>query len=167
FNIKSLGLAFSKRYISLAHVAAIVPQPDRGFRQVVFIAQGAQARSTQQEQSAAHWLESEPTRGKHSQKVSARENQNLPLDHADLPQHTISPCTNLTGVFTVWATITKQLPVRAFGKNLSAATALIISVVPFDQISFNLGNPSETSQFTSPGRALQRASEHLGESETP
>src|SRR6266567_3146531 len=99
--------------------------------------------------------------------MSARENQNVPLDHADLAQHAIGPRTNPTRVFTVRATITKQLPVRSFRQNLSAATALIISVVPFDQVRFNLGNLSETSQFTSPGCSLQRTGEHLAEGETP
>jgi acyl transferase domain-containing protein len=45
--------------------------------------------------------------------------------------------------------------------NLDAAAALVLTVIPLQQVRFNLGKLPKTSQFARPNRALQRAGQNF------
>jgi hypothetical protein len=98
--------------------------------------------------------------------MPAGEEQDVALDRADLAQDTIGSRTDLSWRFTPWATITKELPLGTLGVDFIGAPALIITVVPFEQVRFNLGNLSKTSQLASPGYTLQGAGERFGKGQT-
>src|SRR2546427_5712576 len=65
------------RFGLAANMASVVPQPDYWLSQVVFVAQRAQARWTQQEVSPDHDIEPEPTSGEYSQEMPARKKQHM------------------------------------------------------------------------------------------
>src|SRR5262249_48589676 len=73
---------------------------------------------------------------------------------------------NLFWGFPSRTTIAEQLPVRAPGVDFTSAAALVISVIPFQQVAINLGNAPEAGECAGPGRAHQRTGEHLGESQS-
>jgi len=69
--------------------------------------------------------------------------------------------------FSPRAPITERFPVRALSQDVNRAAALILAVVPFDQVGVNFGDVSKTRQFAGPPGTLQRAGKHLGEGESP
>src|SRR5262249_37580207 len=66
--------------------------------------------------------------------------------------------------FPSGTTIAKQLPVRALLVDVSGKTALILAIVPFDQVPVDFSHGAKASQLAGPGRTLQGAGKHLGES---
>src|SRR6266403_6065563 len=144
-------------------MTSIVPQPDHRFGQVVFITQRAHARCAQQEQPAGRRFEAKPTGGEHPKKMAARKKQHIALDRAQPAHDTISTRAHLGRRFPSRATVPEQLPVRALHVDLRRAAALIISVVPFEQIAINFRYRPETRQLASSYSSLQRAGKYLGE----
>src|SRR5262249_1362215 len=65
--------------------------------------------------------------------------------------------------FSSRTTIPEQLPVGAPDVNFNSAAALVITVIPFQQVAIDLGNVPEAGQFACSGRARQRTGEHFGE----
>jgi hypothetical protein len=51
--------------------------------------------------------------------------------------------------------------------DVSSNPALILAVVPFEQVSVDFSHSSKARQLTGPGDTLQRAGKHLGESYSP
>src|SRR6516162_9584841 len=121
-------------------MARFVPQLDCRRGQVVFIAQRAQARGAQQEVPAARRVETEPAGGEHPQEMPARENQYLALDRAHPAHEAVGACADLIWRLSSRATVAEQLPVRALCVDLSRAAALILAVVPFDQVGLDFGH---------------------------
>src|SRR5262245_9156692 len=97
--------------------------------------------------------------------MPAGKEQHVPLDGPRSAYHAGGPDTNLFRGFPSRTTIAEQLPVRALGVDFTGAAALVISVIPFQQVAINLGNAPEASEFACPGRAHQRTGEYLGESQ--
>jgi len=60
-----------------------------------------------------------------------------------------------SGEFAPWAAVAEQVPVRAFGKDVSRVAAFVLAVVPFDQVTINLGYGSEPSELARPHAATQ------------
>src|SRR5436190_21629001 len=135
-------------------MAIVVPQADGGFGQVVFIAQGAQAGCAQEQEAACRRLKPKPARGENPQEMPAREDQDVTLESPEQPHDAIGPRPHLPRGFTPGATVTKQFPVGPFSVNLNAAAAFVVTVVPFEQITFDLGHPPKPGQLTSSGRTL-------------
>ena len=145
-------------------MTSVVPQPDYRLRQVVFVAQRAQARRAQQEESAGSRLEPEPTSGEYSQEMPAGEKQHVTFDTARAFHRAVRPRANLFWRFPSRAAIPKQLPIRALPVNVSGKATLILAIVPFEQVPIDFIHSSEAGQFAGPGGTLQRAGKHLGES---
>src|SRR3974390_3462301 len=94
--------------------------------------------------------------------MPARKNQDIPLHRAHTAHHPMSPCVNLVRRFASWTAVAKQLPVRPFLADLGTGTALILTVVPFDQVPIDFGFSSEASQLAGPRGALQGTGKHPG-----
>src|SRR5262249_7732207 len=99
--------------------------------------------------------------GQDAQKVSAREEQKVALNRADSLQEAVGSGAHLPRGFTPGATVAKKPPVGPLRMNLNAAAAFVLTIVPFEQVRFDLGQSSKTSQFAGPGRALQGAGQNF------
>src|SRR5437773_3513346 len=145
-------------------MASVVPEPDYWLRQVVFVAQRTHARRAEHEVSTERGIEAEPASSKYSEKMRARKDQHITLDSAGAFHHTICSRANLFWRFPSGAAIPKQLPIRALPVNVSGKAALILAIVPFEQVPIDFSHSSKASQLAGPGGTLQRAGKHLGES---
>src|SRR5215510_3173692 len=76
----------------------------------------------------------------------------------------VCPRPDLVRRFPSGASITKQLPLGALLVDISGEAALILAVVPFEQVPVDFSHSSKASQLAGSGSALQRAGKHLGES---
>src|SRR5215468_4070464 len=85
---------------------------------------------------------------------------------AQATYHPVGPGANLIRRFSSGATVTEQLPTGTLRKDLGRATAFILAVVPFVQVTIDFRHGSEASQLAGPSSALQRTGEHLGESQS-
>jgi hypothetical protein len=65
------------------------------------------------------------------------------------------------------AAVAEQLPVRALRVDLGRAAALILAVVPFDQIGVDFGHGTKAGQIAGADRALQGTGEDLGKGQSP
>src|SRR5262249_50400026 len=138
------------------------PETDGGLGQGVFIAQGTQTGGAEEEEPAGGRFPPKPTRGQDAEEEPARKKQHGAWPRADSPHQTNNPRAHLLRAFTTRATIPKQSPIRPLRVNLHAAAALVLTVVPFEQIRFNPANRAKTSQFARARRALQRAGQNSG-----
>src|SRR5262249_43826476 len=103
----------------------------------------------------------EPARREHSQKMPTRKEQHITVMRAYPLNDAIGPRGDLAGRFSAGTAVAKQTPIRSCRMNLCAASALILTVVPFEQIRFNRGQLSNPRQFASAARPLQGARQNL------
>jgi hypothetical protein len=61
-------------------MSSVIPQPDRRLGQAVFVSKRTHAGSVQNKKSSSGGFKPEPSGGKHTQKVTARKNQDIALD---------------------------------------------------------------------------------------
>src|SRR5208282_869265 len=147
-------------------MTAIVPKLDCGLGQFMLIAQRAEARSAQQEVPATSRVEAEPAGREHPQEMPARKNQHVAFDRAHSAHDAVGPRADLARRLSSGAAVTEQLPVRALHMDLSGAAALILAIVPLDQVGIDLGRTAKPGQLAGSPRALQGAGEDLGKSES-
>src|SRR6266576_2081153 len=145
-------------------MASVVPQPDYWLRNVVFIAQRTQARCAKHEASTDDGIEPEPTSGEYPQEVTARKKQHVAFDSAHAFHNPVCTHGNVVRRFPSRAAITKQLPFGALLVDISGEAALILAIVPFEQVPVDFTQSSKASQLAGPRGTLQRAGKHLGES---
>lgn len=93
------------------HMAGVVPKSNDRLTPVVFITESTQARRAQQEVPAGRRFQPEPARAEHSQEMSTREKQHVPLHHAHAVHDMVSPGAHLLRRFTSRAAVAKQFPV--------------------------------------------------------
>ena len=138
---------------SVANMTCIVPQADHRLGQVMFITHGTHARRAQEEVPAGSRFEAEPSSCEHTQEMPAGKEQHIPRDGPHSAHHVVGPDTNLLRGFSSRTTIPEQLPVGALGVNFNSAAALVITVIPLQQVAIDLGNVPKASQFACSGRA--------------
>src|SRR2546425_10478142 len=95
--------------------------------------------------------------------MATREKQNVAGDSAYSVHYAVGPRRNVFWRFAPRAAVAEQLPVRAFGKDVSRAPAFVLAVVPFDQVGVNLGHRPEPSQFAGPHGPTQGARKYRRE----
>jgi len=93
--------------------------------------------------------------------VATREEQNVAGDPAHSLHYAVFPRSNVFWRFAPWAAVAEQVPVRAFGKDVSRVAAFVLAVVPFDQVTINLGYGSEPSELARPHAATQGTGKYL------
>ena len=86
-------------------MARIVPEPDRGLRQVVFIADRTQARRAQHQVPAGRGFEAQPASRQDPQKMPAREDQHILRDSAHTGYYAIRAGGHLARRFATRAAI--------------------------------------------------------------
>src|SRR6266852_386940 len=142
-------------------MTSIVPQMNGGLIHTVFMAEAAQAGRVEHQRSADNCFHPNPTRGQHSEKVATREKQNVAGDSAYSLHYAVCPRSNVFWRFAPRAAVAEQLPVRAFCKDVSRVAAFVLAIVPFDQVTVNLGHGSKPSQFARLHGPTQRTGKHL------
>src|SRR5262245_7183785 len=144
-------------------MSGIVPKPHHWLRQTVFIAKCTYARSLQHEKSPNAGLQAEPGSGEDSQKVAARENEDVTFESAHPADRAIGPRADLLRRFSVGTAVTKQFPVRIAYMYFRRSKSFVITVVPFNQIRICFGLCTEPGQFARARRTPQRARETFRE----
>jgi hypothetical protein len=76
-------------------MAIVVPQPNYRLGQVMFVAQGTQARCAQDKVPAGPRFHIQPTSRKHAQKLAAGKKQHIVLNRADTLYRPIRSRSNL------------------------------------------------------------------------
>src|SRR5262249_67279 len=144
------------------NVTSFVPQPDDRSRYFVFVTESAQAgRAEHEVPGVDRRLDAEPAGGQHANEMAASEEQHIAVHGTHAAYHATRPRSNLGRRFAPRAAVAKEHPIRAFGANLGSALPLVLAIIPFDQITIDLGASAEAGQFTSSGGPAERAGEHL------
>ena len=138
-----------------------IPQTDRRLRQIVLVAENAEAGGVEQEVTAASRFEPEPAGREDPQDMRARKYQDVALDGANALNYPVGPRRHLVRSFASRAAVAEQEPARTLGEDIGGAAALILAVVPFGQVGIDFGQTAEPGQLGGPPRALRRAGEYL------
>ena len=147
-------------------MARIVPESNHRPGDLVFIAQGAEARCTQHEISAVgSGFDPQPPGRQDPNEMSTGEKQDVALYCAGPVYNSIGASADLPRRFSSGAAVAKQIPAWAFGADLGATASFILAIIPLDEIGVDLCDCAKSGQFTSPVRPLQWACEHLFESQ--
>src|SRR4051795_2076408 len=96
--------------------------------------------------------------------MAARENQHISLDKANAAGHTIGSQDHVFRRLASGTAVAKQLPVRTLLMNIHCTAALVVAVVPLDQILVDFSHIAETCQFTGMACAPQGAGQDHRES---
>jgi hypothetical protein len=121
-------------------MARFIPQPDYRLGEFVLVAHSAQAGSAQQEVPATRYVETEPASGENPQEMAARKHQHFAFDRAHPIHDAVGPRPDLARRLSSGAAVTEELTVRALCMDLGRATALILAVVPLDQVGIDFGH---------------------------
>src|SRR5262245_54179411 len=104
----------------------LVPQSDRGPRQIVLVADSASAGRAEQAITSRGGLEPQPARREHAQEVSAREEQHV-LPHTTHPADgAVGARGDLVGRLPSRATVAEELPAGALRVDLGARATLVV-----------------------------------------
>jgi hypothetical protein len=95
--------------------------------------------------------------------MTAGKKQNVTLDRSHAFHHAICARANLTGGFASGTAVTEKLPAGPIRKNVGRAPALILPVIPFEQVPIDFSHGPKASQLAGSRGPLQRAGKHLGE----
>ena len=131
----------------------VIPHPDCWLGLVVFIAERAEARSAQQETPATRRVEAEPASGEHPQEMSARKKQHVAFDRTHPAHDAVGSRADLARRLSSGAAVTEQFPVWSLGMDLSRAAALIVAVIPFDQVGVDFSRSPKAGQLAGARRA--------------
>src|SRR5262249_51638991 len=143
------------------HMACLVPQANHRVGRLPLVAECAQARRAQHEEPAVDARrDAEPARRQHTAEVTAREQEHVTPKGARALDHPGGPRADLLGCRAPGTAIAEELPVWTLRTDLCGATALVLAVVPLDQLGIDLRNRGEAGQLTRPGRSLQGTGEH-------
>src|SRR5947209_12942308 len=95
-----------------------VPQPDRRLRQIVLVAENAEAGGAEHEVTAASRFEPEPAGREHPQDVRARKYQDVAPDCTNALDYSVGPRAHLIRGFASRSAVAEQEPTRPFGEDI-------------------------------------------------
>src|SRR5262249_55169695 len=149
-------------------VTGLVPQSNHRVRRVVLVAERAQARGAQHEESAVNArLDAEPPGRQYADEMTAREQQHVSPNGAYALHHPVRPRADLPGRLASAAAAAEDLPAPTLRKNFGGATALVFAVVPLHEIGIDLGHRGEAGELARPESTPQGTREHLRERQPP
>src|SRR5690242_1974381 len=96
----------------------VIPEANHALGTVVFIAQSAQAGSTEEKVFAGQRGEAKPAGGKDAQKMTAGKKQHVAVGRTNSVDHVISSGSYIGWRFTAWTAVAKELPIRPIPANL-------------------------------------------------
>jgi len=110
-------------------VPIVVPQTDRRFRQVVFVAQDAQRRRGEHEEAGLVGRQAQPARRQDPQKVAVTEQEDVPVDGPQSGNHPVGTGTDCRHRFAAGAAIAEEIPVGPLSADVGGAPALVVTVI--------------------------------------
>src|SRR6266581_767460 len=150
--------------VLLNHVPIVVPQADRRFRQVVFVAQDAQRRGGEHEEAGLVSRQAQPARRQDPQKVAVTEQEDVPVDGPQSGYHPVGTGPDRRHRLATGTAVAEEIPVGPLAADVGGAPALIVAVIPLLQIRDDLAGVAKARQLARPAGPPQRAHEDLGKS---
>src|SRR5579871_608017 len=95
--------------------------------------------------------------------MAVRKEQHITIEGAQARQDTIRPRADRLHRFAAWTAIAKEKPVRPLLANVVGAPALVVAVVPLDEIVVELSSGAEAGQLARSLGALQWTGQHPSE----
>jgi hypothetical protein len=105
----------------------------------------------------------DPAGTERAQDVPVGHDRHVPVDGEDLLDHAVAARRHLVGRLAVGHAVAPQVPVGALLADRRRRDALVVAVVPLEQVLADLGRVAEAGQPGRLARAVERAREHLGE----
>src|ERR1700719_3859524 len=113
----------------------------------MLVAGDAQRRGAEIEKTAAARLQAQPARRQHAQEMAAGEEQGIPVQGAKAGDDPVGAGANSRHAFAAGTAVAEELPVGPFLENLRRRFALVVAVVPLDEVRFDLGYRAKPRQF--------------------
>lgn len=139
------------------YVTRVIPHLDHRLREVMFVAQRAEARGAQYKESSGPGFEPHPAGGEHTQEMAAGKKQNPGLRGSHPGQHAVTARADLLGGLAAGAAVAEELPIGTHGVNLIRSEAFVFTVIPFEQVRIDIGDGAEAGELARAPRALQWA----------
>src|SRR5213076_127584 len=137
----------SRTWADAPFVRHLVPEADHRLGPIMFVPHRTETGRSEQEVPARPRVEPEPARGEHSEKVSAREEQGVPVDCPNPAYHPVGPRSDLVRRLPSRAAVAEQPPVGALGADVGAGATFIRAVVPFEEMRLDFRRGAEASQL--------------------
>src|SRR5262247_4700683 len=150
--------------ILLNHVPIIVPQTDRRFRQVVFVAQDAQHRRGEHEEASLVGRQAQPARRQDPQKVAVTEQEDMPVDGPQSGNHPVGTGADRRHRLAAETAIAEEIPIGPLAADVSGAPALVVAVIPLLHVGDDRAGVAKARQLARPAGPPQWAHEDLGKS---
>ena len=114
-----------------------------------------------------YYREADPPRGQNTSKLAMGEERRVAVQRGKTGDEPVGPGGDLLRRFTARTAVRENIPARPRLADVRRAQSLIVAIVPFREIRFNLRRRAQTSQLTGPPRALQRAGQHTRKLKQP
>ena len=132
----------------------------------MFEAENGDTGGAEQEPLTLFGREAQPAGGENAEQVAVGEQDGVAIGGEGALDGGVGAGTHLFDGFTVRNAVAKDVPAGAGGTDFRAGAALVIAIIPFDQVGFQLSLPAKAGQFTGAHGAPQRAGENEGEPAT-
>ena len=144
----------------------VVPKSNHGLREIVIVSQLTDAGGAQYKEFSLRSRQIEPRGGNHSKEMAAGENEDVSLGGAGPLDDSIGAGSNLGRRLTAGTAVAKELPAGVPLADFGKAQALILAVVPFDEVGIDRGDWLEPRELAGASGALERAGENACELES-
>src|SRR5271165_1448343 len=104
--------------------------------------------------------ELDPAGAEDPQDVAVGEHGHGPLDAEDLRDHAVRPRADVLRPLAPGAAVAPQVPAGPLGVDLCGREALVVAVIPLEQVGPQLGRLAEATQLACFPRTSQRAAQH-------
>ena len=78
----------------------------------------------------------------------------LAVDRSNPTAHAVGSRADFVERFATGKSIAEEIPIRAFRMDVRPSQALVVAVVPFDQVAIDFGPARKTREFAGSARAL-------------
>jgi hypothetical protein len=144
---------------------AVVPQTNDTVCTAVVIAQHANAGGIEHQTATERRRVIDPPRGEYAQHMSARENEDAALERPKPRHDPIDAFGDLRHRLAAGTTVAEEFPLRTLLMDVHKRPALIITVIPLEQLAVKRCHAHKAGELTGSQRPPQRTREHVIESQ--
>src|ERR1700722_18027405 len=114
----------------------------------MFITKGAEAGGAEQKVIARPCdILAEPAGGEDADEMSAGKEQDVTGDSAEPLDDAIGASAHLGGGFAAGAAVAEEVPAGVHRQDFGDRVAVVLAVVPLDEVGVHLGDGAEASEF--------------------
>jgi hypothetical protein len=131
----------SWKNLSWKDMMGVIPQPDYLTGAINLVTERAQTCGAQHKRPRVDcWFNTNPAARQYADEVSTCEEQHIAIHRAHPIDDAVRPACHLLRCFASGTTVTEKLPPRPFFTDFRPGSALILAIIPLDEVRVDFSN---------------------------